>query len=96
MHIDLAEGSAIKPQCYFALWPHSGAMSKTTTLKPAGQPQVDLRPAPAAQTYKAAVLRDLAKSWLREAHHVAELNNQSLTPDARAGTKAALAEWQAK
>lgn len=51
---------------------------------------------PAAQAFKAAVLRDLAKSWRREAHHIAELNNPSLTPDARAGTKAALAEWQAK
>ena len=71
-------------------------MSQTTTLKPTDQPQVDLRLTPAAQAYKAAVLRDLAKSWRNEAHHLTELNNPSLTPDARAGTKAALAEWQAK
>lgn len=60
------------------------AMTKTSTTL-----------SPAAQAYKAAVSRDLGNSWRNEAHHVAELNNPSLTPDARAGTKAALAEWQA-
>lgn len=70
-------------------------MSQTTTLKPTDQPQVDLSLTPAAQAYKAAVLRDLAKSWRNEAHHVAELTRSELSPDARAGTHAALTVWRA-